>query len=326
MVNIIPFVSKTYIIIKNNIKLYLTFGTWVAFFYMYLFIIILININSNKRPDPLLDYLKTLSYKTYIFYLLIFSIFLIALIFVFAYYLKVQKANSNDKNHQYLKILYNYYPILPLFMISTGFLLTTFYIFNTLFSTLGLILFFLGFFLYYIMFIVKANWETKVFYTLHKANEILNDMNFDNRKYNNIKEFNKYFKKTLNNIDRNLRKGIKINDITKEDNSSINIPVKSTIIYYLPIYMEFGNKEQICSLKNRISQMLTLVKKNDEFDLIISKVILDIYKDIEDFLHLNKFPVTEQKRGFSLSVLKDRDFLIFVQSIISVIIIILTKK
>ena len=94
--------------------------------------------------------------------------------------------------------------------------------------------------------------------------------------------------------------------------------------------MKFGNKEQICSLKNRINQMLILVKKNDEFDLTVSNVILDIYKDIEDFLLLNNFLVTEQRRGFSLSVLKDRDFQTFifgtVQSVVYIIIIVLTKK
>ena len=76
--------------------------------------------------------------------------------------------------------------------------------------------------------------------------------------------------------------------------------------------------------------MLILVKKNDEFDLTVSNVILDIYKDIEDFLLLNNFLVTEQRRGFSLSVLKDRDFQTFifgtVQSVVYIIIIVLTKK
>ncbi len=323
------FVSKIFINIRRNIKLYLQFATTVALFYSYLFIVILVIATFNKRPDPLFDYLKTLNYKILISSLLILSIFLTSLIYVFAN-LKAQKANPIEKIHQYLKRSYNYYPILPLFMISIGFLLTTFFIFDSLFSTLGIMLFFFGIFLFYIMLLIKTNCESKIFFTLHKASEILNDIDFDNNKSRSIKEFNKYFIKFLNNIDINLKKGIKINDVIKEDTPTINFPVKSAIIYYLPVFMKFGSEEQICSLKNHINQMLTLVKENDEFELTVSEIILDIYKNIEDFLHANKYSVTEQRQGLSLSILRDRDFQTIIfgtfQSVVSIIIIVLTRK
>lgn len=323
------FVSKTYIIIKNNIKLYLGFTTRVALFYMYLFISTSVIMTFSKRPDPVFDYLKTLDYKILISFYLTLSIFLATLIYVFAN-LKALKANPNDKIHQYLKRSYNYYPILPLFMISIGFLMITFFIFNRLFSTFGALLFWFGIFLFYFMFIIKTNWETKIYYTLHTASEILSDIDLDNNKSHGIKKFGKYFTKFLNNIDRNLKKGMKINDIKIDVNSSprtaINIPIKNAIIYYLPSFIKFGNKEQIYSLNDHINKMLPLVKKNDEFDPTVLKVILDIYKDIEDFLHTNNFLVTEQRRGFSLSVLKDRDLQTFIFGTVSIIITVLARK
>jgi hypothetical protein len=291
---------------------------------MYLFISTSLLIIFNKRPDPVIDYLKTVDSKTVIPVLLIISIFLTLLSYVFRK-TKTPIANAIDK-HQYLKRAYNYYPILPLFMIGIGFLLVTFFVFNKLFSTFGGLLFWVGIFLFYIMFMLKTYYENKIFYTLHKANKILNDIDPDNKKSDSIRKFNKYFIKFLNNIDMNLKKGIKINDIIKEDKLTINMPVKTAIIYYLPVFMQFGNKEQICSLKNRVKHMLPLVKNNNEFDLTVSNIILDIYRDIEDFLKKNNFLVTEQKRVFSLSILRDRDLQTIIFGTVSIIISVLVRK
>ncbi|MFA4934346.1 MAG: hypothetical protein WC568_00775 [Candidatus Methanoperedens sp.] len=311
------FISRISKIIINNFKLYLTIITTFALVYMYLFISIYVVMIFNKRPDPLFDYLKTLNYKTYIFYLLILSIFLTIFLYVFAN-LKAQKANLTDKNHQYLKRTYNYYRVLPLFMISFGFLLTTF---NTnTFMTFGVNLLLLGVLLFLIMYMIKSYCETKIHYTLNRASEILNDLDLDNKKSIAIKKFNRYFIKTLNNIDLNLKKGLKINDIKKgEENNSLKLPVKNAIIYYLPEFMKFGTKEQIYSLKNHIDTMLTFVNENDEFNLNVTNIILDIYNDIEKFLQVNNFVVTAHRRWFSLAVFKDKELLTAIFLIIYII-------
>lgn len=294
------FVSKISIIIKNNIKLYLTIITTVALFYIYLLISIIITNTLNKRPDPILQNLGTN-------HLFLISIF-ITIIIYFPMPLINRRTNRNDTILKYLKRIYYYYPVLPLFMISVGFLLMTLLNPNPL-MTFGSILFISGLFLFYIMFLIKTHCESKIYYTLHKASEILSEFNVNDKKF---KKINKYFIKFINNLDRNLNRGIKINDMKKERNysseSTIDVPIKNAIIYYFPVFIKFGNKEQISSLTNHINKMLTLVNKNDEFDIAISNVILDIHKDIQNFLDFNNFLITEHRWQIKLFGL-NKDFL-----------------
>lgn len=312
------FISRIYPFIKNNIKLILSFATTSLLLYMYFFIIAAVFITFNKKPDPLFDYLKTLNYKTYIFYLLMLSIFVTIFIYVFAH-LKAHKANSIEGNHLYLKKYYKFYRTLPLFIIGIGFLLMTIFVTNPF----GLALILLGILIFFITSMIKSNCEFKIYYTLNRASEILNDMDFDNKKSNSIQKFNKYFIKSLNNIDINLKRGLKINDIKKrEENNPLKLPVKNAIVYYLPEFMEFGTKEQINTLKNRVATMLTFVNKDDEFNLNITNLILDIYTDIEKFLLFNNFEVKEHRRWINLSIFKDNKELLTV--IFAIIYIILT--
>lgn len=294
------FASKTFNMLRKNMKLYLTIITTVAIFYIYLLIIIIVATILNKNPDPILQYLKT-------YHLLLISIF-VTIIIYFPRHLITHKTNRDDTILKYLKQIYNYYPVLPLFMISLGFLLMTLLTPNP-FLTFGSILFVSGIFLFYILFLIKTHCESKIYYTLHRASEILSKSNKNDKKF---KKFNKYFIYFIKNLDRNLNRGIKINDMKNEGNNSskstINVPIKNAIIFYLPVFMKFGNKEQISSINNHINKMLTLVNKNDEFDISVSSVVLDIHKDIVNFLDLNNFLVTEHRWHIKLFGL-NKDFL-----------------
>ncbi len=245
------------------------------------------------------------------------------------------KVNRIDNILPYMKRIDKYYPLIPFSIISIGFLLMTFVIFNKFFLNFGMILTILGMGLFYIMLLIKTHYENKIFYTLNRANKILSDFDVNNKNIHNIKQFNKYFVRFLYNIDRNLNKGIKINNLTKDDRKSskeatIDIAIKNTIIHYLPVFIKFGNKEQIDSFKNHLNAMETLVNQNDEFDLNITSIILDIYKDIEDFLYLHKYPVTEQRWRINLSLFKDRDLLYFlfgiIQTVVFIIYIVISGK
>ncbi len=293
--------------IKSNIKLYLGFATIAGFLYMYLFISTALITTFNKRPDPLFDYLKTLNYKIVVSLLLLLSIFLTSIIYALKD-LESLTVNPNDKIHQYSKRAIDYYPILPLFMISLGFMLMTFYMFNNLFSTFGSVLFLIGIFMFYIMVLIKTNYESKIHYTLLKANEALKGINPNDKKVRDIEKFNKFFTKYLNNIDRNLKRGVRINDIQKEDNSPM--PIKSAIIHYLPVFIQYGKNEQIYSLNNHINKMLDLVYRNGEFDLNVSSVILDIYRDIEKFLKSNQYKFTEQRWRVKLSIINNDSLMV----------------
>ncbi len=299
----------------------MVFATWVGFFYMYIFLYTLVVTTFNKTPDPVIDYLKRVNYSVLVSYFLIFSVLVIGVVNIGAYILKNLRAKTTKTTnlHDIILPFLSYYPVLPLFMISIGFLLTTFFVFGRVIFILGFILIIIGIFLLYMMYLIKSNYESKIYYTLHKADDILNKIDLDDKDYYRIREFNKYFIKFINNLDGKLKKGIKINNLLKEDTSA---PIKDVIVYYLPVFMKFASQKQIDSLRNRINLMSDLVEKNDEFKLNITSVIVEIYQDIKEFLESNKYPVAKHGWQINLSLFKDRDLLFFIFGTIQTVVLI----
>jgi len=234
-----------------------------------------------------------------------------------------------------MKTIDKYYPLMPFSIISVGLLLMTFTIFNKFFLDFGSILTLFGLVLFYIMLLIKTHYENKIFYTFNRASEILSGIDINNKKIYKVNKFKEYFVKFLNNIDRKLNKGIKINNLIKDDRElpktiMKDIPIKNTIIHYLPVLINFGNQEQINSLKNHIKVMETKVYQNDEFDLSITKIILDIHNDIEQFLCLYKYPIVEQRWRINISMFKDKDLLYalfgIIQTVVFIIYIVISGK
>ena len=144
---------------------------------------------------------------------------------------------------------------------------------------------------------------------LQITNNIFDDLSENKKDNNTIKKFNIYFKKTINNIDKQLGKDLNINELkTDEDETS---RVKNIIINYLPLYLKFGTKVQIDSLKNHIHSMSLLVEKNDDFSINIIKNLIEIYKDINSFFDSKKFLIIEKERHNKLSIIKDNSPIIF---------------
>jgi hypothetical protein len=143
------------------------------------------------------------------------------------------------------------------------------------------------------------NIDYNLYYTLNRANDILDDYIIKNQKeYLIILEFNNYFRKSLDNIDRNLLDGVKIDKLKVDSNET----VKKTIIHYLPIYIKYGSQNQIKSLKNHIIRMLELTnKKKGMRSLEITEIILNVHNDIEFFLKSNNYSITKQHWDIKLS-------------------------
>ena len=316
-------IGKSFKIIKNNHKAILSGVIRVTVIYFYFIIVLSLAVKFNSRPDPVLDYLSALDLKILFPSLLILSILINSI--------KPLNKKHVKKAFSYLKQFDNYYPKIPLSFIGVGFLLITFAIFNPILSNIGMLIVIVGFILFYILLLIKLHYERKIYFTLHRASESLDKIHIDKNNGDDIKNFNRHFTNFLNNLDHKLDKGLKINNLRIYDaktskTTTENINKKNTLSHYLPLYIKFGNQEQINSLKNHIGKMTKLVNEDDEFKINILNNIRDIYKNIENFLILNNFSITEQGWKTKLSFFKDRDTLYVIQTIVVIIYIILSGK
>ena len=200
--------------------------------------------------------------------------------------------------------LLEYYQILPIFLINLCFMtiILAFFFEDCIFIDLLiliLILFFLAIYLVISIPLSLLNFDYNLYYTLNRANDILDDYIIKNQKeYLIILEFNNYFRKSLDNIDRYLLDEVKIDKLKVDSNDT----VKKTIIHYLPIYIKYGSQNQIKSLKNHIIRMLELTdKKKGIKSLEITEIILNVHNDIEFFLKSNNYSITKQHWDIKLS-------------------------
>lgn len=201
--------------------------------------------------------------------------------------------------------LLEYYQISPIFLINLYFfipVILAFFFEDNIFIYLLIQMFVIIFvFIYlFICFIFGfLNIDYNLYYTLNRANDILDDYIIKNQKEDLIiLEFNNYFRKSLDNIDRNLLDGVKIDKLKVDSNET----VKKTIIHYLPIYIKYGSQNQIKSLKNHIIRMLELTnKKKGMRSLEITEIILNVHNDIEFFLKSNNYSITKQHWDIKLS-------------------------
>ena len=210
----------------------------------------------------------------------------------------------------YLKMVqFNSFFLLPVLLFSIGFLFMTFIFYNAFFAVLGFFLFFSGIILFYCIYLIKLHCESKIYYMLQITNNIFDDLSENKKDNNTIGKFNIYFKKTIDNIDKKLGKNLKINELKTDENETAK--VKNIIINYLPLYLKFGKKVQIDSLKNHINSMSLLVEKNDDINLNIIKYLIEIFNDINSFFNSEKILIIEKGSHNKLSILKDNSPIIF---------------
>lgn len=291
-------------ILKHKV---ITATTSVIFIYLY-FLIILTFFESST---PELNFLRELNIKILLPIVLLCSVLIVLIYYILVFF---SRFASFEKLNKLIGITYlnmyrfNSFFLMPLFLFGLGFALITFAIFNDIFFYIGIFLFYLGSFLFLIVLIIKNHYENKIHCMLQMSINVL-DILSEKKDTNSINKFNKYFKKSINNIDYKLGKNLKIDELKIDGNNPLR--VKNIIINYLPLYIKFGNKEDINSLKNHIKSMSLLVDKKDNFNLDVISVIIDIHKDINAFFDSNKMIIEEKGWHINLSIIKDNASLIF---------------
>ena len=199
----------------------------------------------------------------------------------------------------FVKLLDYYALIFPIsvfcvgiLLISNSRLLYNFFSFDHIFINIGLIAIFSSILLAFVLLFLKFNYDTKIYYTFHRAKNIYNDCIIKNPKHIHFNEFSKYFEMCIKNIDGKLKNGIKIDDLKKGDNKSI----KNAIFHYMPIYLKFGDQSNINFLHSQINEMEESINMQDDIiSLKLTENIFNIYMDINDFLESNGFSITEQR-------------------------------
>ena len=188
----------------------------------------------------------------------------------------------------YAKLLEYYAVLLPCFLICVGFTLSIIFSDISYWSTLGV----LGLILFVILPHPKSY---NLYYTLSRAKDIFDNYIMQDKENRCVLyEFTTYFKKSINNIDRELPNGVKIDDLKKSSKGSM----KNTIIHYLPIYIKYSKESDIKAMQKHINKMSELTDKNNSNirSLEMISPILDIYKEIEIFLESNHYSIQSQSR------------------------------
>lgn len=271
---------------------------------IYTIIYIIISFYSILSPYLLLNHLLNFFSKETIHIPKICFFIVLIIIIIFHVYMCFFRSSQADflvelKNIKDIPSRVNlleYYQILPFFLINLCFVPPIFVFFfkDDIFIDLSILSIYILVIIYLIIsaIFILSNLDYNLYYTLNRANDILDDYIIKNQKeYLIILEFNNYFRKSLDNIDRNLLDEVKIDKLKVDSNETI----KKTIIHYLPIYIKYGNQNQIKSLKNHIIRMLELIdKKKYMGSLEITEIILNVHNDIEFFLKSNNYSITKQ--------------------------------
>ncbi len=151
----------------------------------------------------------------------------------------------------------------------------------------------LGIFLLIISLSAKRYLEGQVFFTLKKANVILNQVEDKNRI--DTKNLNRYIYLSYTNIKKKLGKGLNLKPFDKSEIGS-TLDLEYTFLNYLSYYIEFGDIEQRQSLKNNLETMLKSVNEKDEIEWrSLTPAILKLNEDIITYLTEINFDLTYQK-------------------------------
>jgi len=274
--------------IHNIIQLIMRLGIIIFIGHFLIFIYVLWSINND---DFLMD---KISIQTWTVASLLFFFILALLVSIFT--LKKDKqiifvANRTkiDNIPDFTKLLDYYSILLPFFIFCFSLLLYTFSIFNIIFFLIGMFLSCLSIIVWYLMYLIKSYFTNNINYTFNRANNMYNDYIIKNCKNPFIlDDFNKFFKLSINILDDKLEKGIKLDDLKKDDDVSL----KKSIIQYLPIYIKYGNQSQIDSLQNHFFEIFCFIRKNNIMK--ISNIILKIYLEMTQFLESNNYSITKQ--------------------------------
>lgn len=287
-------------LVSINKKRFLAYASLTLVIYLYFFIFLL-SLPTENYPSML--YFQNLPPIILLPLLLVLSTTLI-IIFNLILNFKTFPPKSNENLiFQYTFKYDTYFTLTSFFVMTFGAVLFTFGLISNLLLQIGIILFQFGLILYLIGKLIVVYHENKLYYSLKKANTILQTISVDKRNKYKIKKFTKFFKYALGRIDTSLYKGLQLNDFKIDPHNTVTI--KNVIDYYLPLYIIFGDKEHLDLLKKNVDSMVSKVKINDEFELSLTKDIINICNDVSTFLKINDISYKDQGWKSKLVVLKD---------------------
>jgi len=198
-------------------------------------------------------------------------------------------------------IFLDYYSLLlPTFVLFFGLALFCYsvaYYYNYEFSTLLLIIaVYLAPLIFITLYLFKRKYDNNTYITQKMANDIFINYIYGNEDFRKnrfyVKKFSVYLNKSINNIDRHLINGIKIEDLEYEK----TFPIKTVISKYLPVYIGYGTQNEIDSLKYNFDCISNLINSRNQINYLdITKLIFKIYVDIKDFLVKRNYKVSLQK-------------------------------
>jgi len=204
----------------------------------------------------------------------------------------------------YILLVERYATLLLCCLLCISFEICNFAVFSEYFLVIGIILFWmcsLGLIVYLLIApIIQSAHDIKIYHTLNIAKNIFSNYITNDKKDScAITEFVKYFRESINGIDRQLPNGVKIDDFKKNSKGS----VKSAIIHYLPIYIKFGNESEIDALQKHIGEMSKSIDKNSNniTSLEIVSPIWDIYSGIENFMESHHYSIQSRRRGWIIT-------------------------
>ena len=306
------------LLVSINKKRFLAYASLILVIYLYFFLVLLIPPIEN---DPSILHLQNLPPIISLPLLLVLAITSIIIINLILNSKMFAPTSNENLIFQYTFKYDTYFTLTSFFVMTLGAVLFTFGLISNPLLQIGIILFQFGLILYLTTKVIIVYYENKLYYSLKKANKILQTISIDKRDKHKIKTFTNFFKSALGNIDTSLYKGLQLNDFKIHPHNTVTI--KNVINYYLPLYIIFGDREHLNLLKKNVDSMVSKVKINDEFELSLTKDIINICNDVSKFLELNDISYKEQGWKSKLIVLKDRDLLTSVLAFIQVLLYVL---
>lgn len=287
------------LLVSINKKRFLAYASLILVIYLYFFLVLLIPIEN----DPSILHLQNLPPIISLPLLLVLAITSVIIINLILNSKMFAPTSNENLIFQYTFKYDTYFTLTSFFVMTLGAVLFTFGLISNPLLQIGIILFQFGLILYLTTKVIIVYYENKLYYSLKKANKILQTISIDKRDKHKIKTFTNFFKSALGNIDTSLYKGLQLNDFKIHPHNTVTI--KNVITYYLPLYIIFGDKDHLDSLKTNVDSMFSKVKINDEFELSLTKDIINICNDVDTFLKNNSISYKDQGWKSKLAVLKD---------------------
>ena len=323
-------------LLKNANNSYFSFIT-VLIVVICLFIsAIRISFPSVIIPFPYIMYFTKLALQ--FFFITVYSINILILVYAIIFkhnmperVLKYSNIKGTSKiSNLFSNFIEYYYPSLPVCMMTTGIALATLSICHEYFLFFGVILFAIGYLVFFLLRSFKSTFYNMRTYNaynnINRANDILTNYispKETNKKYLAIKAFTKHFMRVLDGIDFHFDAVFdKVINIDSLQNNE-NITVKQLLKRYLPIYLSFCSETELNSFKIKMNSMVNMIdNENMIVSLDIIKIVHSIHQDIVTFLNQHSYVVPENSLISNLKYKANKIYEILADILVSIFVII----